>query len=224
MTDSIPNSNSDDPDLRTVQIERDVACVAADAEPLRRQEAEKAQNVAVSQAAHKDVAELVARNDAYIRHALEQAMTNAKKRADQERFDATGYAEENSLLREKLLAERKAASNGSFGLMLVSILVVVGLIAGGIWYFSSRNNANNPVASGVAPGVVATTTSTAKSTDVSAPAKLPAAIHVNPAPPAAAGDLSGAALGSSGSKPASAAGAAETTAPTFGDGVRPSNP
>ena len=224
MTDSMPHSDGDDPASYIVPVEGEVPGVAADAETLRRADAEKARDVAASQAAHRDVAELVARNDAYIRHAVEQAMSNAKKRDEQARFTPKGYKQENRLLREELLAERKTASNGAFGLMLVSILVLVGLIAGGIWYFSSRNNANTPAASGVTPGVVSTLASTAKSTDVSAPVKLPAAIHVSPAPSVAPSDLSSAALGSRGSMPASAAGLAETNTPTVGNGVSIGNP
>lgn len=178
MSDGNTDSNKDDTVLHAAKVEPDSGYKAADPAEQSSQEAEAARAAAVSRAAHRDVAELVARNDAYIRHATEQALINVKKRADQARFNPSRPTEEKSLLRERLVGERKSASNATFGLVMITVLIVVGLIAGGIWYFSSQNSANSLPTSGVAPGVVTMAATTAKSTDVSAPDRLPAVIHV----------------------------------------------
>lgn len=91
-------------------------------------------------------------------------------------------AVESSVLRENLLAERKAASTANFGLGVVSILLLVGLIAGGVWYFSSQNTVNMVASAGGMSGIAAASTSTTKSSDVSPPSKTPTTIHVLPAP------------------------------------------
>jgi len=149
---------------------------AAQAETdLVRAEADTARDVAISQAAHRDAAELVARNAAYIRDATERAQLNAKLRADQERAAASVPAQRSSILRARLLSERKAASKATFGLIIAAVLLIIGCIAGGIYYFSSQGSAANSASVGATPGVLASTNLPANSSDVSGPGETPAA-------------------------------------------------
>ena len=103
-------------------------------------------------------------------------------RVGNEREEPALTTAQDNMLREKLAAERKAVSNANFGLGMVSLLLLVGLIAGGVWYFSVRNTANPVGTAAMNSGVVAVSTSSAKSSDVSAPERTPAVIHVPPAP------------------------------------------
>jgi hypothetical protein len=168
------DTNGEDPLLRAAQVQRDLTLIAADAEQSRPQgtkiERDTAFDSAVSRAAHRDVAELVARNEAYSKSQAEIVATN---RANYAVLEARS-------LRANLLAERKRASNANFGLGIVSVLLLAALIAGGVWYFSSQNNANTAASA----GVVATSASTIKSSDVSAPDRTPGTINV----PAASGN------------------------------------
>jgi hypothetical protein len=172
MSDGSTENRQDDTVLRMAQAEDDLA----------RAKADTVLDTAVSQAAHRDAADLVARNAAYIRHTTETALLNAKIREEQERADALKFSEEGGFLRRKLVSERKAASNATFGLGIVSVLLVIGSIAGGVYYFSSQNGAGNSASGAGTPGVVASVTPSSKSSDVSAPERTPSTIHVNPAP------------------------------------------
>jgi len=169
MSDGSTESRQSAPDVRPAK--------AAD-DSIRRK-ADTAPNTAISQAAQRDAADLVARNEAYIRHATEMAMLNAKARGEQTRFDALEPAEESRALRAQLLRERKAASNATFGLTIASVLMVIGFIAGGVYFFSSQNSSGASASTGVTPGILASTTLPTKSSDVSAPERTPIAIHVN---------------------------------------------
>jgi len=146
-----------------------------------RTETDTALNTAITQAAQRDAADLVARNKAYIRHATEMALLNARARGEQTRFDALEPAEESRVLRARLLRERKAASNATFGLTIASVLLVIGFIAGGVYFFSSQNSGSTSASTGATPGILASTTLPAKSSDVSAPERTPTTIHVNSA-------------------------------------------
>jgi hypothetical protein len=184
MSEDSTERHGDEAALLAAQVERDLARVSAEAEASRRQEAEAVRDTAIDlaaqQAAHRDVAELVARNEAYIRQETEKAALNAQIRANQATVAAAEVAAERNILRRSLVAERKSASNATFGLAMLAFLVLVGLIAGGIWYFS-QNNTSSTAAAGGAPGVVAST-SASRASDVSPPPRTPATIHVNPAP------------------------------------------
>ncbi len=158
MSDGYAEGPQEDPALPIGQAERASANFEAVAERSQPLEAckvqEKLREAAITQAAQRDVADLVNRNDAYIQQALETAQSNAKLRANQARMFTPEWDESN-VLREHLLRERKSASSVTFGLVIASILVLIGLIAGGVYYFSSQNNGNNNSAGGVTPGVVA---------------------------------------------------------------------
>lgn len=172
MSDGSTRSRQNDPEVRPAQA----------ADDLIHTEADTVLNTAISQSAQRDAADLVARNEAYIRHATEMALLNVKARADQARFATSEPAAESRALRASLLRERKAASNATFGLIIASILLVIGFIAGAVFFFSSQNSANTSASAGVTPGILASTTLPTKSSDVSAPEKTPTTIHVNPNP------------------------------------------
>ncbi|MCW3053874.1 MAG: hypothetical protein JWN14_3044 [Chthonomonadales bacterium] len=171
MSDGSTESRQNDLEVRPAQA----------ADDSIRTETDTALNNAITQAAQRDAADLVARNEAYIRHATEMALLNAKARGDQTRFDALEPAEESRVLRARLLKERKAASNATFGLTVASVLLVIGFIAGGIYFFSSQNSSGTSASTGVTPGILASTTLPTKSSDVSAPERTPTTIHVNSA-------------------------------------------
>lgn len=189
-------------------------------------------DAAITQAAHRDAAELVARNNAYIQEEVRKAEEKARQRAQQLRIDLGESEEENIRLRRKLVSERKSASNATFSLVIASVLLIAALIAGGAYFFSSQNNATTAGSTGVMPGVVASAATPSRSTDVAAPDRTPTILNVSPAPDvtpapvshaqpdttahsgsgidfggavhagADSGNLSGAALGSDGSRPA----------------------
>lgn len=153
MSDSSNENNREDPVVRAAQIDKDSELKASQTAAGQRQQDEIAGDAAVSRAAHRDVAELVARNEAYNRHMLETAQKNAKIAAEKAKFPFG----ESSMLHEELAAERKTPSSVTFGLAIVSLLVLIGLIAGGLWYFSAHNSANSTavgITSGVTPGII----------------------------------------------------------------------
>ena len=172
MSDGSNERRQNDPHMRPVKA----------ADDLTRTEADPPPNTAISQAAQRDAADLVARNTAYIRHATEMALLSAQARADQARLDTSKPSEERRALRASLLRERKAASNATFGLIIAFVLLLIGSIAGGVYFFSTQNNTINTASAAVTPGVVTSTTSPARSSDVTAPEKTPTTIHVNPNP------------------------------------------
>jgi len=171
MSDGSNEGRKNDPEVRPAQA----------ADNSIRTQTDTALNTAITQAAQRDAADLVARNEAYIRHATEMALLNAKARGDQARFDVLEPAEESRALRARLLRERKAASNATFGLTVASVLMVIGFIAGGVYFFSSQNSSATSATTGVSPGILASTALSAKSSDVSAPERTPTTIHVNSA-------------------------------------------
>jgi len=171
MTDGSNEGRKNDPEVRPAQA----------ADDSIRTQTDTALNTAITQAAQRDAADLVARNEAYIRHATEMALLNAKARGDQTRFDALEPAEESRILRARLLKERKAASNATFGLTVASVLMIIGFIAGGVYFFSSQNSSGANASTGVTPGILASTVLPARSSDVSAPERTPTTIHVNSA-------------------------------------------
>jgi len=155
MSDGSIGGQRDDPALQTAQAESEIARAEADVQSGGQQKAEKVRDTvldgAVSQAAHKDAAELVMRNEAYFKHQLEVATDNAKIRAGQARPGVSGSSAEGSVLRAHLASERKVASKVTFGLVIAFILVAIGLVAGGIYYFSSQNSAGIGASTGAAP-------------------------------------------------------------------------
>ncbi len=179
MSDNIPGKS--DLSTQVARAQRDLAETAATTEHIRREEAEEVRDVALdvaaTQAAHREVAELAARAEAYNRQQAELAATNARMAANQAQFVAAQTATESSVLRENLAEERKSASNANFGLMMLSILLLLGLIGVGAWYFSTQNSANNTAAT----GAMTASTATSRPSDVTAPAPPPVA-HTTPAP------------------------------------------
>lgn len=183
MSDS-SSSGINEEALRAAEMERDIARAVADTEAVRRQEAERdaALKSAITQAAHRDAAELVARNEAYIRAEVEKAKLNAAIRANQARIAAGEAADDNARLRQRLVAERKAASTATFSLIIVSILLIACFVVGGFYLFSEQNNAPTGTSAGVNPGAVASAASPTRSTDVATPERTPTPIHVSAAP------------------------------------------
>lgn len=187
MSDGSTQGQRDDPARRAAQADQSAHRDAADTAPNRREEAqnerETVRDTAISASAQRDAAELVTRNQAYLRQEAEAAAAfSARLRADQTGFETEESEEEDSLLHDHLVTERKAASNATFGLTIGSVLLMIGLIAGSAFYFSSQNSSANNASAGVTPGAVAAATWPAKSSDVSAPDRMPATINVNPAP------------------------------------------
>ena len=172
MGDGNAEGPQEDPTPSRVETENNSAYAETEKELSLGPEANKGQDkirdAAISQEAHRDAADLVARNEAYIQHALETAQDNAKiKASGGRRF--IPEKDESQVLRETLARERKAASSVTFGLIIASILVLIGLIAGGVYYFSSRNNGNNSASGGAVPGVVAEMSAPANHAAVSDP-------------------------------------------------------
>ena len=185
MSDSSDNRPSEDPALRATQTERASGPGMSDAEAHQGRKTAATRDTvsdrSVSESAHRDVADLVARNEAYHKHALEIALLNAKKAAGKRPFGLSEDFAENSVLRDDLVTERKSPSSAKFGFIIASVLVVVGLIVGSIWYFSAQNSASNSASTGVTPGMVAAASNT-PSSEVSGDDTTPGTIYVIPAP------------------------------------------
>ncbi len=176
MSDNLTGKT--DLSTQAARVERDLAETAAVAEHVRRQEAEAvrdiALNAAATQAAQKEVAELIARTEAYNRQNAEAVALRASIAANQARAAANESVAESAVLRENLAAERKSASTANFGLIVISILLILALAGMGIWYFNRQSNANSAAGNG---GATAVPTASSKPSEVSVPAPPPT-IHV----------------------------------------------
>lgn len=113
-------------------------------EPIRSRSALKQENealadLATQEALRRNAAEDIAALEILQRQQAENAAIDARVAANQVGFQAAQLNTERELLRDNLAAERASASNANFGLILLSAIALVGLLAFGIWYVTGSN-------------------------------------------------------------------------------------
>ena len=113
-----------------------------------KQENEALAGLAAQEAAGRNAAKNIAALEILQRKQAEDAAIDARIAANQAGFQAAQLNTERELLRDNLAAERAAASSANFGLILISAIALVSLLAFGLWYATSGNRAANSASAG----------------------------------------------------------------------------
>ena len=202
MSEGSIEGPQEDPELQVTPIQRrpvkrKTDTTAVDDESKRQQEAEKEREATLAaeaaQANHREIADLVERNQAYIQHAVEMAKINAKKREERDRIaipvDGDGKP------RDPAVMDRKATAKVTMALIIAFVLLVIVLIIAGLYIFVVQSSPN--IYTGRSLDIITSTASPVA--DPNGGSNVEDKTRANPA--ASSANLSGGALPGNSSKP-----------------------